>query len=131
MEGFCNFNGIFSMSLDKIIVLIGGIGLIGFIVWYFLMRPEEKEEVKAQEGAQEVRILVERGYTPEAIVAKKGVLLKLIFERKEVDSCSERLLIPEFKINQFLAPNAITEVAFTPDKLGEFEFRCGMGLLHG
>jgi len=119
------------MSLDKIIVLIGGIGLIGFIVWYFLMRPEEKEEVKAQEGAQEVRILVERGYAPETVVVKKGIPLKLIFERKEADSCSERLLIPDFKINQFLAPNAITEVAFTPDKLGEFEFRCGMGMLHG
>ena len=119
------------MSPDKIIVLIGGIGLIGFIVWYFLMRPEEKEEAKAEKGTQEIKILVERGYTPEAIVAKKGVLLKLIFERKEADSCSERLLIPEFKINQFLAPNAITEVAFTPDKLGEFEFRCGMGMLHG
>ena len=119
------------MDFDKIIVIIGGIGLIGFIVWYFLMRPEEKEEAKAEKGTQEIKILVERGYTPEAIVAKKGVLLKLIFERKEADSCSERLLIPEFKINQFLAPNAITDVAFTPDKLGEFEFRCGMGMYRG
>lgn len=30
------------MPIDKIIVIIGGIGLIGFIVWYFLMRPEEE-----------------------------------------------------------------------------------------
>jgi len=34
------------MSLDKIIVLIGGIGLIGFIVWYFLMRPENEIKEK-------------------------------------------------------------------------------------
>ena len=119
------------MSPDKIIVIIGGIGLIRFIVWYFLMRPKEKEEAKAEKGTQEIKILVEHGYTPEAIVAKKGVLLKLIFERKEADSCSERLLIPEFKINQFLAPNAVTEISFIPDKAGEFEFRCGMGMLHG
>ena len=119
------------MSLDKFFVIIGGICLISFIVWYFLMRPEEKEEAKAEKGTQEIKILVERGYTPEAIVAKKGVPLKLIFERKEADSCSERLLIPEFKINQFLAPSAVTEISFIPDKEGEFEFRCGMGMLHG
>ena len=119
------------MSLDKINVLIGGIGLIGFIVWYFLMRPEEKEEAKAEKGTQEIKILGGRGYTPEGIVAKKGGLLKLIFERKEADSCSERVLIPEFKINQFLVPSAVTEISFIPDKEGEFEFRCGMGMLHG
>ena len=119
------------MSIDKIIVIIGGIGLIGFIVWYFLMRPEEKEEAKSQEGTQEVKILVERGYTPETVAVKKDIPLKIIFERKEADSCSERILIPDFKINQFLAPNAITEISFVPDKIGEFEFRCGMGMLHG
>lgn len=105
--------------------------MIGFIVWYFLMRPEEKEEARTEEGAQEIKILVERGYAPETIIAKKGILLKLMFERKEEDSCSERLLIPEFKINQFLTPNAVTEISFVPDKAGEFEFRCGMGMLHG
>ncbi len=119
------------MSPDKIIVIIGGIGLVGFIVWYFLMRPEEKEEASPQDGTQGVKILVESGYTPEAVVAKKGVPLKLMFERREAGSCSERLLIPEFKINQFLTPNAVTEVSFVPDKAGEFEFRCGMGMLHG
>ena len=34
------------MPIDKIIVIIGGIGLIGFIVWYFLMRPEEEPKRK-------------------------------------------------------------------------------------
>ena len=34
------------MSLDKIIVLIGGIGLIGFIVWYLLMPPENEIKEK-------------------------------------------------------------------------------------
>lgn len=119
------------MSLDKIFVIIGGIGLIGFIVWYFLMRPEEKAEAKVEQEGQEAKITIERGYSPEVIEFKKGIAAKLIFDRKENDSCSERLLIPEFKINQFLAPNAITEVSFTPDKTGEFEFRCGMGMLHG
>ena len=119
------------MDFDKIIVIVGGIGLIGFIVWYFLMRPEEKAEARAEQGMQEIKITVERGYSPEVVELKKGIAAKLIFDRKENESCSERLLIPEFKINQFLAPNAITEVEFTPDKSGEFEFRCGMGMLHG
>ena len=34
------------MSPDKIIVIVGGIGLIGFIVWYFLMRPEDEIKEK-------------------------------------------------------------------------------------
>jgi|SRR3989344_875550 len=119
------------MSPDKIIVIVAGVILIGLIVRYFLMRPEEKEEAKMEEGAQEVKIVVERGYSPETVEVKKGVPLKLKFDRRETESCSEQLLIPEFKINQFLTPNAVTEVILTPDKAGVFEFRCGMGMLHG
>lgn len=32
------------MSPDKIVVIIIGIALIGLIIRYFLMRPEEKED---------------------------------------------------------------------------------------
>lgn len=119
------------MAIDKVAVIISGIGLIAFIVWYFLMRPEEKAAARTEQGTQEAKITVERGYSPEVIEFKKGIAAKLIFNRKENESCSERLLIPEFKINQFLAPNTVTEIYFMPDKIGEFEFRCGMGMLHG
>lgn len=37
------------MDLDKILVIGGGVGLVGFIVWYFLMRPEEQEEDATRE----------------------------------------------------------------------------------
>ena len=119
------------MPLDKILVIIGGVGLIIFIIKYFLMRPEERAEAKSGKETQEATIIIERGYSPETVEAKRDVPLKLKFDRRETESCSERLLIPEFKVNQFLPPNAITEISFTPDKAGEFEFRCGMGMLHG
>jgi hypothetical protein len=87
--------------------------------------------VAAPGGAQELRLDVRGGYSPERLVLKKGVPVRLTVTRKDTSECSRELLIPEFGVKQELTPLKETVVTFTPDKAGTFTFSCGMDMLRG
>ena len=114
------------MQLDNIIISLVGIGVIIFIYWFFLMKKE-----KAVVAGDLVDIKVEGGYTPNTIVVAKGKTTTLRFTRKDPSSCLEEVLIPEFKIRQFLPLNQTVSVELKPEKAGEYEFVCGMNMFHG
>lgn len=119
------------MDTAEIIVVIGGIGLIAFVLWYFF---GEKEQVAATEnasGVQEIDVTVKGGYSPDVIVVKKGVPVRLNFYRDETSSCSEQVVFGDFGIARDLPAFKTTKVEFTPDKAGEFTFACGMNMLRG
>ena len=80
---------------------------------------------------QEVRIIVKGGYTPDTIVVQVGKPVRLQFYRDETADCSERVVFEQFGIDQQLPPFQTTAIEFTPDKPGEFPFRCGMNMLKG
>ena len=82
-------------------------------------------------NTQEITVVVEGAYTPNLIAAKKGIPLRITFDRRETDDCSEFVSFPDLKINKKLEPMATTVVEFTPQNAGEFEFVCSMGMLHG
>lgn len=120
------------MTPDKILVILGGLTAIAFIVWFFWLG--EKKGVRASlssSGYQEVMVLVKGGYTPDVIVVEKGKPVRLNFVRTESASCSEMLLIPEFKKSARLPEGETVPVEFMPDQPGEFEFQCQMGMLRG
>ena len=61
------------MSLDKVLVTLGGLGAIAFIVWFFwLWRREGVQAALTSSGYQEALILVKGGYTPDVIVVERG-----------------------------------------------------------
>lgn len=114
------------MTLDKIIVTIAGIVLSAFTYWFFLMKQE-----KAVEAGDSVDIVVEGGYKPEVISARKGRLTKLNFIRKDPSDCLEEVVLGDFKIRRHLPLNEKVTVEITPIKPGEFRFSCGMNMFHG
>ena len=119
------------MDTSEIIVVIGGIGLIALVLWYFF---GEKEKVAATEnasGIQEIDVTVKGGYSPDVIVVKKGVPVRLNFYRDETSSCSEQVVFGDFGIARDLPAFKTTRVEFTPDRSGEFTFACGMNMLRG
>ena len=116
------------MSLDKILVAIASIGGIIFTYWFFLMKKED-EVVAAKENS--IDIIVEGGYSPNAISVPKNTLTTINFIRKDPSSCLEEIVIPEFKIKKYLALNKITPVKIKPTKTGTFEMSCGMNMFHG
>lgn len=117
--------------MDKFIVGIGGASLSLFVIWYFLFKPSKKGEASMAGKVQEIEILVEGGYKPDIVELKKGVPVKLKFDRKDESSCLEEVVISAFNIRKKLKLGEITSVEFMPDKEGEFDFSCGMGMFHG
>ena len=119
------------MDASEIAVVIGGVALIGFVLWYFF---GERESVKAEVGAtgvQEIKITVKGGYAPDVIVVKEGQPVKLDFYRDETASCSEQVIFGDFGIARDLPAFKTTPIEFIPDKAGEFTFTCGMNMMRG
>ena len=120
------------MPLDRMLVLLGGIAAIIWVNWYFFVARSPVAVVAAgATGLQEIRITVAGGYTPREVVVQAGRPVRLVFDRRETNPCSEEIVVPDFGIRRFLPPGEATAVDFTPQSPGEHEFTCGMGMLHG
>jgi Cu+-exporting ATPase len=60
-----------------------------------------------------------------------GRPVRLIFDRRETNPCSAELVLPDFRIHRELPAHQRTAIEFTPAQPGTYEFKCGMGMLHG
>ena len=80
---------------------------------------------------KEVKVLVKGWYEPEVIRAKRGELLRLHFYRDEDSPCTEELVFEAFNVRKKLAPWKTTTIEITPASAGEFQFACGMDMVHG
>jgi plastocyanin domain-containing protein len=120
------------MTWDRIIVDLVGLGLIGFIVWFFwLVKAKGVKAVSASSGYQEQMVLVKGGYTPDVIVVERGKPVRLNFVRQESASCSDTVLLPAFNKSAKLPEGETVPVEFMPKEAGEYEFACQMGMFRG
>ena len=119
------------MDTTEILVVIGGVALIAFTLWYFLGEREQISAETNETGVQEIKVTVKGGYAPDVIVVKAGVPVRLNFYRDETASCSEQVVFSDFGIARDLPAFKTTPIEFTPDKTGEFTFTCGMNMLRG
>jgi plastocyanin domain-containing protein len=119
------------MDTIELIVIAGGIISIALVLWYFF---GEREKVAAQtneSGVQEIKVTVKGGYSPDRIVVREGMPVRLNFYRDETASCSEQVIFGDFGIARNLPPFQNTPIEFTPNQPGEFTFTCGMNMLRG
>src|ERR1700704_3633492 len=120
------------MTLDKLLVLLGGVAAIVWVNWYFFFaRRTVAAAGTTSAGIQEIQIPVAGGYPPQVVRVKAGRPVRLVFDRREANPCSEEIVIPDFGIRRFLPEGERTAVEFTPPAPGTHEFSCGMGMLHG
>ena len=118
------------MTFEMMAVLMGGIGLIAFLAWFFF-GPKEGKRAATKAGVQEITITVEGAYQPDHIQAQAGVPARLKFDRQETVGCSERVVFPDFHINRELPAFQTTTIEFTPDKPGTYAFACSMNMYRG
>lgn len=120
------------MDVMDLVVVLGGIAAIGWVNWYFFLADGRSGRAEiAAGGVQEVVIRVEGGYDPAHVRVKKGVPVRLVFDRRETSGCSEEVVLPEFGVRKFLPAHERTAVEFTPAETGTYEFTCGMAMLRG
>ena len=120
------------MDTSQLMVTLVGLGLVAFVLWYFLFSARQTASaVSSSGGVQEVAITVKGGYSPDVIEVEKGKPVQLSFYRDEENSCSEELLLPDFSIRRDLPAFKTTLVELLPEKAGTFPFTCGMGMLRG
>jgi plastocyanin domain-containing protein len=117
--------------VNKIVVTLGGLGLIGLELWWFLLSKPKSAKATALAGIQEITVTVDGGYEPSQIVVQAGQKVRLNFDRKDASSCLEEVRFPDFGIAQSLPLNRVTSIEFTPEKPGRYEFTCGMNMFRG
>jgi|TARA_R110002072_G_C7866190_1_gene526901 plastocyanin domain-containing protein len=120
------------MTPDRWFVLVAGLLLVAFIVWFFwLKRAKGTRATEASGGRQEAMILVKGGYTPDTIIVRHGKPVRLNFRREETAACSEKVVFGDFNKSADLPTGETVPVEFVPDKPGEYQFTCAMGMFRG
>ncbi len=117
--------------ITKLLVDIIGFILIYYVAWYFWFSKKEGERIGLSGGVQEALVTVKGGYTPDVVVVKAGSPVRLIFKRLESSPCSERVVFKDFDKSSLLPEGDKVPIEFTPDKPGEYEFTCQMGMYRG
>src|SRR3989344_3480767 len=100
------------MSPDKILVLVGSIGLIGLIYWFFLGKKDEE----GVETVTEAGIKVAGGYSPALVKVPVGKQIRLTFLRTDPTDCLEEVVFPDLKIKKTLPLNEKVEISFKVTK---------------
>jgi plastocyanin domain-containing protein len=120
--------------LAKVLVTVLGATLMVLVNWYFFFSRRTARAARATPApgnVQEVKIVVKGGYSPDVIVVKKGLPVRLNFYRDETADCSDTVVFADFNIRRPLPAYQTTAVEFTPQAEGEYTFTCGMGMLKG
>jgi plastocyanin domain-containing protein len=116
----------------ELIVTLLGLAAIAWVNWYFFAaRRSHAALAITGPGSQEIRVIVDGGYSPAAVAVEAGRPVRLLFERRDTGSCTEEVVLPDFGIRRFLPPGDTTAVEFTPAKVGTYVFACGMGMVRG
>jgi Cu+-exporting ATPase len=118
-----------AVSTD-LVVIAAGATLTAFL-WWFFFGPKRASSARLASGVQEVTVTVKGGYSPSVIRVRQGVPLRLTFDRQEAGDCTSRVVFADLGISKTIPAFGATTLEFTPDRVGEFEFACGMNMIHG
>lgn len=116
----------------KLFVFAIGVSLIGFIVWWFFGQHEISTKIAdIVDHEQNIDIIVQGGYSPEIVELKVGIPATLNFTRTDPSTCLNRVVFPDFGINQELPINKTKSVVIDTSNTGEYRWVCGMDMFHG
>ena len=83
------------------------------------------------ESQREIVVLVEASYLPAEITIKEGERVKLVFVRKSWSGCTREVVFPKLDLRRVLPPNERTVVELPALAPGDYDFHCGMNMIHG
>jgi len=81
---------------------------------------------------QEITInLKDTGYDPATIRVKKGIPVKVNLKTNRTYSCIQAFVVPSLNIQKVLTQTDTKSFTFTPQKAGQIDFTCSMGMYNG
>ena len=120
------------MTADQIFVTVAGLIAVAGVAWFFWgPRSAGVRAAATPSGVQEATVVVKGAYSPDVIVVEHGTPVRLTFLRQETAACSEEVVFPGFARRAQLPEGELVPIEFTPERPGEYEFTCGMGMLRG
>lgn len=84
------------------------------------------------DGSQRVRVTVtEKGFVPAVVTVQAGKPVTLLVTRKTDRTCATELVLKAHGIDEKLPLNKTVAIRFTPERPGELDYACAMGMIHG
>jgi Cu+-exporting ATPase len=117
------------MTSDVAVVLGAVLAMAGLS--YFFFGPKQTRRATMRGGVQQIVVTIKGGYTPDLIRVRRGVPVRVTFDRREAGDCTSRVVFPDLHVSKSLPAFTRTVVEFTPEEPGRFEFACGMNMIHG
>ncbi len=130
------------MDPTELIVVLASIAAIAWVNWHFFVAGRPRIAATAgvvrpgvvgsdATAPTEVVIVVDGGYAPNAVLATAGRPLRLVFDRRDRNPCSDEVVIADFGVRRFLPTGERTTIEITPTAAGRHDFTCGMSMLRG
>ena len=113
----------------SILVNLGGVLLIGLIIyWFWLATPRKVSATQAKP----IEILVKDGvYSPAHIQVKQGETIRLRFIREDLSPCAAKVIFSSLGKTLELPSNDSAEIELQLDEAGEIDFTCDMQMYRG
>ncbi|HWC33103.1 MAG TPA: cupredoxin domain-containing protein, partial [Actinomycetota bacterium] len=118
------------MTVAELLVTAGGVALAAGLAWFFF-GPKQGGRTTIRGGVQEIEVKVKGGYSPSVVRARRGVPLRIVFDRQEGGECTSEVVFADFQVRRALPAFRRTELQLVPERSGEFGFACGMNMVHG
>jgi len=93
--------------------------------------PLVRREAEAQNGVQSVVVDVTDHFSPNVIIARRHIPLRMYFRRQSSNPCSELLEIPGFHVRRPLRHEETTSIVIFPTRAGRYVFSCERGMMTG
>ena len=68
-------------------------------------------------------------YSPNKFTVKAGIPVEWRVDGSGAVGCAQVLVIPKLNVVEYLSPDEITVINFTPEEPGKLSFNCSMGML--
>lgn len=136
---YSNFNKKMSSAVKYTGIILGIAILISALTLNFsIISNESRQELGGDftgvmnNGIQEINIDVGAyGYTPDYVVLKKDVPVKITMKADSEAGCTRSVVFPDFGITKIIPKNGQAIIEFKPTREGTFTFRCSMNMARG
>ncbi len=116
------------MTPDRMMVLIVGLLVVTFVLWFFWLRGTTGVRVSdVGSSHQEAAIVVKGGYTPDTIVVTHGKPVRLNSRHEETASYSQEIVFADMNKSAALPTGKTVSFQLLFDGPSEHEFACPMG----